>query len=166
MKESVPPSNFHAAMFSAAIKQTVFITAFISCSLVHSQTTWNIESGWNLLGNHSIGPLEVATLGLNNPDQTSSIWTWNNATSRWAFFTPSLTNTELSAYAKSQDFDVLSTIAPKQGFWVNAKSAFTVTSPWRSNSDPGLGSSQLESSDLRLGWNLVGGKKWSDEFEQ
>ena len=136
-------------MFARIIKRVAYIGAFLFCSVVSAQTTWNIAPGWNLLGNNSIGPLDVTYPGLSNPAQTNSIWTWNNATSRWAFFSPSLTSSELSAYAQSKGYDVLSSIASKQGFWIDAKTAFAVGSPWKNNA-------VLSLNEFPLGWNLAG----------
>jgi hypothetical protein len=127
----------------------------LACALAFSaaakpQTTWNISPGWNLLGNGSIGSLEVRNPGLNNPTQTTSVWAWNNSTGKWAFFSPSLTSSELTAYAQSNGYDVLDNIASKQGFWVNAAAAYTITSPWNNTAT-------LVGSDIKVGWNLVSG---------
>ena len=138
-------------MTNRFIKLFAVVIALLIGSTAISQTTWNIVPGWNLLGNSSIGPLEVTYQGLGNPDQTNSIWTWNATTSKWSFYAPSLSDTDLSAYAKSKSYDVLSSIAAQQGFWVNAATAFTVTSGWNNSY------AALAESNFKIGWNLVGG---------
>jgi len=140
----------------------LLIAAFVFSSGASSQTTWNIVPGWNLLGNNSIGPLDITTYaGLADPAKVNSIWTWNNAASRWAFYTPSFDTATLATYAQSKGYDVLSSVASKQGFWVNAKTAVTVTSPWNSGT-------RLAESDLKQGWNLVGSNdnKTPSDLEQ
>ena len=136
-------------MINRFIKLLTLAIALLIGSTASSQTTWNIVPGWNLMGNNSIGPLPVTYPGLSNPDQTNSIWTWNAATSKWSFYAPSMTSSELSAYAQSKGYDVLSSIASKQGFWISANSAFSVTSPSNNNA-------ALAASDIPLGWSLVG----------
>ena len=150
IKSSVASSGFLLIMINRFIKLLTLAIALLIGSTASSQTTWNIVPGWNLLGNNSIGPLPVTYPGLSNPDQTNSIWTWNAATSKWSFYAPSLSDTDLTAYAQSKGYEVLSSIASKQGFWISANSAFSVTSSWNSNAT-------LAASDITLGWSLVGG---------
>jgi hypothetical protein len=54
----------------------------------------------------------------------AAVWTWNNALSQWNLFVPSMTPQELSTYATTKSYGVLSSIAKGEGFWVNAKTQF------------------------------------------
>jgi len=52
-----------------------------------------------------------------------TVWTWDAANMKWAFFTPAMTAAELAAYTASKGYLVLQSIAPSQGFWINGKNA-------------------------------------------
>ena len=125
------------------------IAMFVMVGSVGAQTRIDFVAGWNLMGNSSVVPIDVATT-LGDASKINSVWTWNKTASKWAFYAPSMTSSELSAYAQSNGYDVLSSIASKQGFWVNAAIAFSVTSPWNNNA-------VLAAGDFKIGWNLVGG---------
>jgi hypothetical protein len=81
--------------------------------------------GWNLAGNSNSAALDVvATFG--DAGKVASVWKWRTGVqAKWAFYAPNLSSTELAAYALSRGYDVLSTVAGGEGFWVNAKTAFT-----------------------------------------
>lgn len=88
-----------------------------------------LAAGWNLFGNGMETPVEVASL-FGNPLQVQSVWKWQRAgaSAGWAFYTPMLADGG-AAYAASRGFAFLQTIAPGEGFWVNARTAFDVALP-------------------------------------
>ncbi|MDD5028311.1 MAG: hypothetical protein PHH58_02235 [Rhodoferax sp.] len=106
----------------------------------------NLTQGWNLLGNSDATPIDVANQF--NSAQITSVWSWNKATGRWAFYTQSMAADVLAAYAQSKGYDVLSSIAPKQGFWVNAATDITLAGP-------ATATATLSAADLVTGWNLL-----------
>lgn len=109
-------------------------------------------TGWNLVGNSTSVALDVATLFGNasgNAANVATVWKWLPATSRWAFYTPSLADGG-AAFALSKSYDFLVTINPGDGFWVNAKAAFAVQLPVGA----AVSSTSMRST-LAAGWNLV-----------
>ena len=68
---------------------------------------------------------------------------------KWAFFTPSMTATSLATYANSKGYDVLTTVNAGEGYWVNAKTAFTVQLP--------IGAAVTSTSfqNMTSGWHLI-----------
>ena len=113
-----------------------------------AQTNFSLSAGWNLLGNRSAASIEVATT-FGDANKIMSVWTWNRAASKWAFYTPSLTGQALTNYANTKGYDVLISIAPKEGFWVNASAANALAGPVAN-------AVTLVASDLQSGWNLLG----------
>lgn len=118
-----------------------------------------LTTGWNLLGNGLTAPVEVAArfgtsaaplAGITSNIKT--IWKWIPATSKWAFYTPALPDGGLS-YAASKGYDFLTTIAPGEGYWVNASA--NITLPSRSGN-----SAATVATGLPNGWSLlaVGGE--------
>ena len=107
--------------------------------------SFGIASGWNLEGNSINVPITV-NQAFADPALYVSVWTWNAATAKWAFYTP-LQADGGAAYAASKGYDFLSTINPGQGFWVNAKAPAAI---------PQAGGGYLMASYLlSAGWNLV-----------
>jgi hypothetical protein len=108
----------------------------------------NLVAGWNMLGNGSSVAIDIAnTFGGNN--NVTTVWKWNNAASKWAFYTPSMTSSALTAYTTNKGYDVLASIESKEGFWVNTSAATSMPSP------AATGSTLVE-GDLQQGWNLMG----------
>ena len=86
-----------------------------------SPASWNMSTGWNLLGNGvNDAAVNVATT-FADATKIVSVWKWIAASSRWAFYTPLMNTTELGAYAAGKNYDVLTTINAGEGFWVNSK---------------------------------------------
>lgn len=84
-------------------------------------TTYNMSIGWNLLGNGlADASINVATY-FGDPGKYISVWKWVPASSRWAFYSPSMDPTAFASYVSSKGFDVLTVINGGEGFWVNAK---------------------------------------------
>ncbi len=105
--------------------------------------------GWNLIGNGTNVPLDVAAT-LGDASKVTTVWKWIPATSKWAFYTPSLVGQALADYAATKGYDVLTSINGGEGFWVNAKQAFTVTPP----SGNALLAASFQTT-LTPGWNLI-----------
>ena len=103
--------------------QLFFSLGLTTLSAVSVASSINAGSGWNLLGNNSSAAISVA----NTFNQTgvTSVWVWNASALRWAFYTPSIADGGV-AYAASKGYDALSTIAPEQGFWVNASQTLSL----------------------------------------
>jgi len=125
-------------------------------------TTLNFVTGWNLVGNSVNAPLTVAT-AFSSTTNVSTVWKWeptgtNTSISypAWAFYAPSLSTTALATYAASKGYDVLTTINAGEGFWVNAKAAFTASLP----SGTAIASSAFAdqstgANSLPQGWSLI-----------
>ncbi len=128
-------------------------------------TPINLLPGWNLVGNSDPEPIDVATRF--NGSAISAVWKWNKVDRKWAFFTPSLSSTLLANYAQSQGYDVLNSLAPKDGFWVNANTATEISDPLALASALGTGTTLLP-DDLVQGWNLLASadKKTPAQFNQ
>jgi hypothetical protein len=108
-------------------------TTSTTTSTVASTTTTTVLNqsvslvpGWNLIGNGYSNTFSVSSL-FGNPDLIKSVWKWVASSSTWAFYSPSLTSDQLSSYAQQQTYQVLSTISPGDGFWVNSAIAQSVT---------------------------------------
>jgi len=129
------------------IKLASLLVALTLTNGAYAQATLNLTANWNLLGNSSSQPIDVATT-FANTNKIITVWTWNKVANKWAFYTPSMTPSALTAYAQSKGYDVLSSIASKEGFWVNASAAVALTGPAASGVT-------LSESDLQQGWNLM-----------
>ena len=118
-------------------------------------TTLNLNPGWNLLGNTGSPAIAVQTdPSLSDSNKVTTVWKWNAQAAGWAFYAPSLAaGGTLATYAAGKGYQVLSTIEPGEGFWVNAAQAFTLT---RTGITPfTLGPTYTGASGLVFGWNLV-----------
>ncbi|MCF8212244.1 MAG: hypothetical protein K9K38_23010 [Rhodoferax sp.] len=100
---------------------------FPAFASAQSQT---VPAGWSMLGNDAGAAIDVEAIFGNATTPTgisgsvTTVWSWSNALSRWNFYTPSMTPQEMSSYADSKGYGVLSSIAKGEGFWVNAKNQF------------------------------------------
>ena len=114
-----------------------------------SQIKLSLSTGWNLVG---VGNQQALSVGAVFSDKTKvvSVWKWISNLSQWAFYTPSLSATELQAYALAKGYKVLDSIAGSDGFWINATQAHDVSVPF--------GTAYLavdHRGSLVSGWNLV-----------
>ena len=123
------------------------IAMFVMVGSVGAQTRIDLIAGWNLMGNSSAVPIDVAAT-LGDASKINSVWTWNKTASKWAFYAPSMTATDLATYAEGKGYDVLTIIPSKEGFWVNASTPSSL--PLATSSI-----AKLAESDLQVGWNLV-----------
>jgi chitodextrinase len=114
----------------------------------------NLVASWNLLGNSVNAPLTVAA-SFGNAVDVSKVWKWVPATSKWAFYTPSLADGG-AAYALSKGYDFLTVINGGEGFWVNAKVAFTTQLPIGAAVNTSAFADQMLTPNmLPLGWSLI-----------
>jgi len=133
--------------FATIARHALLIAAFLFSISAHAQVTLNLTAGWNLVGNCTSAAIDVATTFVDAA-KINSVWTWNKTAGKWAFYSPSMTSMALTTYAQSKGYDALTSIASKEGFWVNATAATSL-------SLPGSSSAKLAESDLQVGWNLV-----------
>jgi hypothetical protein len=128
-------------------KLALLLAALTLSSGAYAQVALNLITGWNLVGNSSAASIDVATT-FGDPSKITTVWKWNTAGSKWAFYTPSMTSSALTTYAQSKGYDVLTSIAPKDGFWVNASSPVALAGPTAAGV-------MLVATDLQVGWNLM-----------
>jgi len=133
-------------------------------------TSVSLSSGWNLMGNGFNFNIDVPQI-FGNPSQFTTVWKWVTSTSKWAFYAPSLNADALATYAAGKGYDVLTTINPGEGFWVNSSAEQAV----ELRSDTTQVPAAFTSSNLAIGgpnelqsgsWNLVaiGDKKTPAQF--
>ncbi|MDD5298369.1 MAG: choice-of-anchor D domain-containing protein [Rhodocyclaceae bacterium] len=119
--------------------------------------TVNLVAGWNLLGNGGSGTVDVASL-FGDANQVVTVWKWlPGATPGWAFYTPSLGDGGAN-YAAGKGYAFLTTINSGEGFWVNAKQAFSVSLGSGSTlATAGFrdGSGVAGANPLATGWSLI-----------
>ena len=127
-------------MIKSATFGTLFAVSTIAAAL-------NLSSGWNLVGNNSAGPINVATT-FADPAKVTTVWKWNKVTGKWAFYTPTMSNTALSTYVSDRGYELLTEINAKEGYWINGSGGVVVT-PEGTNVPTG--------NELSNGWNLVVG---------
>lgn len=139
------PSGDHGGFMTNGANVTTALAQFTPTA----GKTLYLAPGWNLLGNSVNAALDVASTWAD-ATRVSSVWKWVPARSTWAFYSPTLSSQELSIYAASHHFDVLSTVNAGEGFWVNAKSAFTALLP-----DASAVSAASIQSSLGTGWSLI-----------
>ena len=110
---------------------------------------FDFGAGWNLAGNGKDKVLDVAeTFGDPNiRANVSTVWKWDPANQKWAFYSPAQTDGGVS-YAASKGYQALKTILPGEGFWVNATASFSTYDP----AEPAV---ELKPWQLLPGWNLV-----------
>ena len=100
------------------------------CPVFASAQSQALPAGWSMVGNDTGAAINADAVFGNTTTPTAispsvtTVWTWNNAQSQWNFFSPSMSAQQLSTYAASKGYGVLSSIAKGEGFWVNAKNQF------------------------------------------
>ena len=110
--------------------------------------TISFVPGWTLAGNGSTGPMTVASV-FGDSTKVVTVWKWVSSKGVWAFYTPGIADGG-AAFAASKGYDALTTINGGEGFWVNAKTAFTATLPTGS----AVTSASFQST-LPAGWSLI-----------
>ena len=119
----------------------------VLCLPAYSQLGFNLSAGWNLLGNSSTASITVPTT-FGDAATIESVWKWSNASGKWAVYSPSMSAQALSDFARNSGYEVLGTIVSKEGFWVKAGAARTI-------SVGSTGGAGLSANDLKVGWNLI-----------
>ena len=117
-----------------------------------ANVTLNFAQGWNLVGNGSDAPINVTT-SFSDANSFLTIWKWVAAQAAWAFHAPSLAaqgGTVLTDYVASKSYQLLTTIAGGEGFWVNAKQAGSVNV-----TNGNAASMTTVGASLVKGWNLI-----------
>jgi hypothetical protein len=123
-------------------------------------TDLSLVAGWNLIGNGVDTPITVTSM-FGDASKVATVWKWVPSTANWAFYTPTVADGG-AAYAASKGYDTFTTVNAGDGFWVNAKMAFTVSLP----SGAAVQSSSFKPSvtspataggahALKSGWNLI-----------
>jgi hypothetical protein len=140
--------RFLAALFLVALS-TIGTSTF-------AQTSYSIPVGWSLLGNAGATSIDVANT-FADAAKFMSVWKWNSTTNKWALYAPSMSASALASYNQSKGFETLTSIAAKEGFWVNAATPVIFYGPLATPPSPGTPPVTLNllESDLKLGWNLV-----------
>ena len=135
--------------------------ALIACAALFGSSAHGVDlaiplgAGWNLLGNTGSPAIDVTKdLSLSDSTKVTTVWKWNAQAAGWVFYAPSLAASgTLATYAAGKGYQVLSTIEPGEGFWVNAAQAFTLN---RTGITPfTLGPTYTGASGLVISWNLV-----------
>lgn len=133
----------------------VFVVSLSGTGVAAPAATLNFLPGWNLLGNSANALLDVATT-MGDPLTVTTVWKWIPATSKWAFYAPSMTAPALATYAASKNYDVLSTINGGEGFWVNAKVAFAAQLPaGNAISSTAFADQFAPPNRLPTGWSMI-----------
>ena len=123
-------------------------------SALASAETLNLTNGWNLAGNSVNTPLVVAST-FGDASTVSTVWKWIPVSGKWAFYTPSLADGG-AAYALSNGYDYLTTINGGEGFWVNARTAFTAILPAGTpTSSNDFADQFIPPNKLTSGWSLI-----------
>lgn len=114
----------------------------------------NFISGWNLSGNSVQAPLSVVG-SFDDAAKVASVWKWvtSGTTSgifypTWAYYSPTLSDGG-QAYARSMGYEFLTSVNAGEGFWLNAKTAFTALLP------SGTAVAAASFQGLSSGWHLI-----------
>ncbi|MDD5298370.1 MAG: fibronectin type III domain-containing protein, partial [Rhodocyclaceae bacterium] len=136
---------------------TVSLSGFGQLSAGSGAVTASLVAGWNLLGNGTTGTVDVAS-AFGDASQVYTVWKWLPGTAPgWAFYTPTQADGG-AAYAAGKGYGFLTTVNSGEGFWVNAKQAFSVslgsggtlaTAGFRD------GSGVAGANPLATGWSLI-----------
>jgi hypothetical protein len=124
-----------------------------------AQPSVTLAAGWNLVGNGGTTAMNVPSL-FGDSSKVFSVWKWVKTGSTqnvnyptWAFYTPQQADGG-QAYASSNGYDTVTSIASGEGFWVNAKLPMSVpmTAPaWILSSV----FAPNQSKALTPGWSLI-----------
>jgi hypothetical protein len=118
-----------------------------------SAANLQLALGWNLVGNGHETGFDVSSL-FSDSSLITSVWKWVAATTKWAFYAPSLSTQTLTDYAATKGYDVLTRVEAGEGFWINAKQA-TAVSMQAGTAVASSSFSANGSRPLGLGWSLI-----------
>jgi hypothetical protein len=152
---------------TTTVTSTTTTTAVTTTSAGVAMSSVSLVKGWNLIGNGLDQTINAATV-FSDKAKFTTVWKWVASTSKWAFYAPSLATADLATYAQGKGYDVLTSIAAGDGFWVNAAQATTVNLQ-RTTSAVAIQSSSYGSSGNRplvTGWSLIatGDNKSASDF--
>ncbi len=146
------------ALGNCSDQSTAALATTPSPTTVLSETLGLLQ-GWNLVGNGSQMPIQVTT-SFSDPHQFVTIWKWDATQSTWCFYAPALAvqgGTVLTDYASSKGYQLLSSVAAGEGFWVNAAQVASVTLP-AITAMTAISASDFQDGrprSLKNGWNLI-----------
>ena len=95
----------------------------VSFSGATGEGSISVAKDWNLLGLKGSQDKALTSLISGKESNLVSLWKWSG--SAWSVYLPDETDGG-SAYAQGKGFNLLSTLSPGEGFWVNAGSAVTL----------------------------------------
>ena len=117
-----------------------------------------IAPGWNLLGNGFATALNVASTFGNQDAPVAgitpnvvSLWKWNAAASRWAFYSPQLSVAANASYVAAHGYDLLATVNAREGYWI--QTGATLILPAQGGAKANFGFTEF--SALPAGFNLL-----------
>lgn len=137
---------------TTAITSTTTTLGSTTTTTLAPSGSLNLVQGWNLVGNGTDTPIDVTTAFVDT-SKFVTIWKWAAAQGTWAFHAPSLAaqgGAVLKDYVASKGYQLLTTIAGGEGFWVNATQPAIVNVP-----NGNVISIPALSSNMVKGWNLV-----------
>ena len=114
--------------------------------------------GWNLMGNSLDTVIDVAAMfgsaasavpGVT--EKVETIWKWDALNRQWAYYAPGLTMTQLETFAGDHGYEILATINPGEGYWVEALGDVVLAG----QTAPTFTFDRATYSSLPRGWNLV-----------
>ena len=118
----------------------------------------NLETGFNLIGNSLDTTLDVVAVFGNQDakvsgitDNIATVWKWDALNSRWQFHSPLLSTAQNATYAASHNYDVLTSIAAGEGYWVNALTEVNLPSQTGS----AFNWNSVNFAGLQPGFNLI-----------
>ena len=121
--------------------------------------------GFNLMGNGLGTTLDIVAIFGNQDTPTAvtpnvvSIWKWNPTADKWAFYSPQLTAADNAAYVAdpSRNYDLLTTVNPGEGYWVNAGTSLTLPAQTGAlfTYDPVSFATLTPGGTSVLGWYLI-----------
>ncbi len=125
-----------------------------------------LVKGWNLIGNGMNQTFDVTT-AFGDSKLFTTVWKWVASKSAWAFYAPSMNSSTLATYAQGKSYEVLTTLNPGDGFWVNAAQPVNLSMPSATH----LSSQRFGptgSAALPKGWSLiaVGDSPLPNDFNQ
>jgi hypothetical protein len=125
-------------------------TTTVVATTTSTLTTINLSTGWNLVGNGSNEAIDVASI-FSDSNRFLTVWKWIAAQAAWAFHAPSLAALgTLADYVTSKGYQLLTSIAGGEGFWVNAQQTGSLNLTSGS-----MISVATVGPSLVKGWNLV-----------
>ena len=109
------------------------------------------------MGNSLNVSLDVATV-FGSPSapvagsaNIASIWKWDAVNRTWAYYSPGLTSAQIAGFTGNQGYQVLTTINPGEGYWVNARNTVTLAP----QSGTPFSYSSANFAGLPSSWNLI-----------